>query len=154
MRVHACVCKRRMFSVKLNMCICVSVSETKGEDRLVLTYNCMCMYMCVSWYVWVFDPSHNYSVYKRIICRHVPVCRSVYHSLWIEKLRYLYSCVKYKWIKVRYFKFITGQIKFQCMDVSENATPWPVQTKQIHRNYLFILEIKYICFSEIFFSRS
>ena len=39
------VCKTRMFSVKLNVCICVSMSELK-EDRLVLTYKCMCM--CIS----------------------------------------------------------------------------------------------------------
>ena len=48
--VRVCVCKTPMFSVKLNVCICVSMSELK-EDRLVLTYKCMRMYMCVSWHV-------------------------------------------------------------------------------------------------------
>ena len=48
-----CVCARktRMFPVKLNVCICVNVSELKGEDRLVFIYKCMCMYMRVYWHV-------------------------------------------------------------------------------------------------------
>ena len=46
--VCVCVCETRMFSVKLN--VCIYMSELK-EDRLVLTYVCMRMYMRVSWYV-------------------------------------------------------------------------------------------------------
>ena len=46
-----CVRKTLIFSVKFNMCICVNMSEQKREDRFVLTYKCMCVYMCVSWYV-------------------------------------------------------------------------------------------------------
>ena len=41
-----CVCKMRMFSVKLNVCICVSMSELK-EHRLILTHKCICMYVCM-----------------------------------------------------------------------------------------------------------
>ena len=46
--VCMCVCKTQIFSVKLNVCIGVSMSELKREDRLVLTYKFMCMYMHVS----------------------------------------------------------------------------------------------------------
>ena len=49
MFIYMRVCKTPMFSVKLNVCICVSMSELKGEDRLELTYKCM--YTNVSWYV-------------------------------------------------------------------------------------------------------
>ena len=43
--VCVCVCKTRIFSVKLNACRCVSMSKLKGEDRFVLTYKCMCLYV-------------------------------------------------------------------------------------------------------------
>ena len=46
-----CVIKARILSVKLSVCICVSMPELKREDRLVLTYKCMCVYMRVFWYV-------------------------------------------------------------------------------------------------------
>ena len=48
--VCVCVCKTQMFSVKLNVCICVTMSELR-EDKLVLTYKCMRMYIRVSCYV-------------------------------------------------------------------------------------------------------
>ena len=42
------ICKTRILSVKLSVCICVCMSELKGEDRLVLTYKCFCMNLRVS----------------------------------------------------------------------------------------------------------
>ena len=45
------VCKTRMLSVKLNVCILVSMSELKRKDRLVHTYMCMCVYACVLVYI-------------------------------------------------------------------------------------------------------
>ena len=48
MCVCVCECKTRMFSVKLNVYICVSMSELKGDDRLVITYNVsVYVYVCV-----------------------------------------------------------------------------------------------------------
>ena len=35
------------------------MSKLKGEDRLGLTYKCMCMYMRVSWYVYIFGHPPN-----------------------------------------------------------------------------------------------
>ena len=49
--ICVCICKTRMFSVKLNVGICVSMSELKREDRLGLMYKCICAYICVSWHV-------------------------------------------------------------------------------------------------------
>ena len=45
--VHMCVCKTRILSVELSVCM----SELKREDTLVFTYMCMFVYMRVSWYV-------------------------------------------------------------------------------------------------------
>ena len=44
--MRACVCKTRILSTKLSVCMCMPA--LKREDRLVLTYICMCIYIRVS----------------------------------------------------------------------------------------------------------
>ena len=90
--VHVCVYKTRILSVQLSVCICVCMSELKREDRLLLTYMCMCKYMRMSWYVWVFRPTLLTVVYisgsfgVNLSCRNVLVCWSVSFSpLWTKK---------------------------------------------------------------------
>ena len=92
--VCVCVCQTRMFSVKLNVCICVGISELKGEDRLVLTY--MCMYMHMSWYVWAFWPTLLTVVY---ICGSSMVLMSLSADLLVSPLLNKKLCYLYFWVK-------------------------------------------------------
>ena len=74
-----CMYKTRMFSVKLNVCVCVSMSELK-EDTLVCKYKPMCMYMCVCPGMYEFSATFLTVVYisgssgVTLSCRDVPVC--------------------------------------------------------------------------------
>ena len=61
------VCKTRILSVKLNVCIWVSMSELKREDRFSLTYMCMCVYACVLVYMSLSAYSSNCCVYRQVI---------------------------------------------------------------------------------------
>ena len=59
MCVSVGVCKTWMFSVKLNVFICASMSKVKREDSFVLIYLCMWAYTLVSLYVSIFVQSPN-----------------------------------------------------------------------------------------------
>ena len=101
---YICLCKTQTLSVKLNMCICVSMPELKRKNRLVLTYMCMWAYMCVSLYVSVFR-----STLLTVVCIsrssgvNLPYCTVLYRSVlycWSVNLPFctvLYRSVLYCW---------------------------------------------------------
>ena len=51
------------------------------------------------------------------------------------------------------FKVYYRSNKVQMHGRRRKPNPWPVFTDQIHRNYLFILEPNYFCFSDKFFGK-
>ena len=106
------------------MCACPNYKEKIGLYLHTCLYVCICV--CPGMYEFfrqVSQPTcilagHLVSIYRAAM--YLSANPSI--SLFELKLCYLYFRVKQKWIKIKYFKFITGQIKIKCVDVGENAT--------------------------------